>query len=167
MVTALLSLLLTQAPPMPPMPGKQLAPTAYETAQLYFISGDLPASREWAKRGEKREAAKCKPFLKTLAEYAYLMGKYEELTVDEAKQVLALDAKLSPKERGKLTRPVFDRHVAGPLQRAKLWAEQGAASEAIGFVDGALAVDPNNADAKALKKLLLSLGDGGVLDAGR
>ncbi|MBL8935243.1 MAG: hypothetical protein JNM69_11870 [Archangium sp.] len=168
MLSLALALLVTQAPPLPPG-GKQLiAPTAIETARLYFLAGDLSTSREWCERGLKREAKVCKPLLKDLAEYKFLMSKFEELTLDEAKQVIALDRRISPKEPGKLTRPIVERYVNGPMTRAKLWAEQGAAAEAVRFVEDALKVDPTNADARALLKQLGTLADAGVsLDAGR
>lgn len=168
MLSLALALLVTQAPPLPPG-GKQLiAPTAIETARLYFLAGDLSTSREWCERGLKREAKVCKPLLKDLAEYKFLMSKFEELTLDEAKQVIVLDRRISPKEPGKLTRPIVERYVNGPMTRAKLWAEQGAAAEAVRFVEDALKVDPTNADARALLKQLGTLADAGVsLDAGR
>jgi len=54
------------------------------------------------------------------------------------------------------------------MARARLWAEQGAAGEAVKFVDDVLTVDPSNADAKALRAQLLAAADGGVAwDAGR
>lgn len=165
MLAALLGLLMTQAPPPA---GGALAPTAIETARLYFLAGDLVTARDWLQRGLKKEAKVCKPALKNLAEYAFLMGKSEELTLDEARQVVELDKRLSPKEPGKLTKKVSERFVLGPMKRAEAWAAQGAAGEAVRFVDDALKVDPSNAEAKALKARLLELADGGVAgDAGR
>jgi hypothetical protein len=56
----------------------------------------------------------------------------------------------------------------GPMARARLWAEQGAAGEAVKFVDDVLTVDPANAEAKGLRAQLLAVADGGVVwDAGR
>lgn len=168
MLSLLVAVLVTQAPPLPPGGKQQIAPTALETARLYFLAGDLTTSREWCERGLKREAKVCKPLLKDLAEYKFLLAKFEALTLEEAKQVIALDRRISPKEQGKLTKPIFERYVNGPMARAKLWAEQGAAAEAVRFVEEALKVDPANADARALLKQLAELADAGVsLDAGR
>ena len=169
MLSLILAVVVTQAPPLPPPGVKQMiGPTAIETARLYFLAGDLTNSREWCERGLKREAKVCKPLLKDLAEYKFLMSKFEALTLDEAKQVIALDRRISPKDQGKLTKPIFERYVNGPLARAKLWAEQGAAAEAVRFVEDALKVDPANADARALLKQLTALADAGMpLDAGR
>lgn len=163
MLSTVLALLVTQAPPpMPGGPPQMLGPTAIETARLYFLAGDLSTAREWGKRGLKKEGKVCKPFLKDLAEYAFLAGKFEELTLDEARQVLALDRRLSPKEPGRLTKPVQERFVRGPMKRAEAWASQGAALEAVRFVDDVLKVDPGNVEAKALRASLLEAGDGGV-----
>ncbi|MBE2249683.1 MAG: hypothetical protein IAE78_09045 [Myxococcus sp.] len=173
MLSALLAVVLSQPMPMGlPGPdaasGKALAPTALETARIYFIAGNLPAAREWGQRGLKREARVCKPLLKDLAEYSYLVSKYEPLTLEEARTLLALDKRISPKAVGKLTEPVVDRYVKGPLARASLWAEQGAAAEAVRFVDDVLLVDPANAEARALRLRLLEVADGGApFDGGR
>jgi hypothetical protein len=164
-----ISSVLAQPMPSPVAPAdKALAPTAIETARLYFIAGNLPSAREWGLRGLKKEAKVCKPLLRDLAEYAFLMSKFDELTLEEAKQVLILDRRISPKANGKLTTPVIGRYVTGPLARAREWAEQGAAGEAVKFVDDAIIVDPSNAEAKALRRRLLEVVDGGVSwDGGR
>ena len=168
MISALLMVVLSQPMPMPPGADKALAPTAIETARLYFIAGNLPLAREWGQRGLKKEAKVCKPLLKDLAEYSFLLSKYEALTLEEAKSMIALDRRISPKAVGKLTTPVVERYVTGPMGRARLWAEQGAAGEAVKFVDDALTVDPANVDARALRAQLLAVADGGIAwDAGR
>lgn len=170
LLVALLSLAVTQAPPLPPgLEGSKVAPTALETARLYFLAGDVANAKGWAQRGLKKEAKTCKPLLRDLAEYAYLIGKYDELTLDEARQVLELDRRISPKARGKLTVRIEERFVTGPLKRARDWAVQGAAAEAVAFVDDVLKVEPGHAEAKALRLELLSAADGGVWpgDAGR
>ncbi len=170
MLSALLMVVLSQPMPMPGVGSadKALAPTAIETARLYFVAGDLPSARQWGQRGLKKEAKLCKPLLKDLAEYSFLLSKYEALTLEEAKLMITLDRRISPKSVGKLTAPVIERYVTGPMVRARAWAEQGAAGEAVKFVDDALIVDPTNADARALRTRLLSVADGGVAwDAGR
>ncbi|MDP3499452.1 MAG: hypothetical protein Q8S33_03940 [Myxococcales bacterium] len=170
MISALLMLVVSQPMPMPGAGGgdKALAPTAIETARLYFIAGNIPSAREWGQRGLKKEAKLCKPLLKNLAEYSFLLSKYEALTLDEAKLMIVLDRRISPKAVGKLTTPVIERYVTGPMVRARLWAEQGAAGDAVKFIDDVLTVDPSNADAKALRAQLLAVADGGVVwDAGR
>jgi tetratricopeptide (TPR) repeat protein len=166
-----LAVVLAQLPPLPAgLPGvdaKKPQMKASETAKLYYLAGDLSTAREWCERGLKKEGPVCKPFLKHLAEYAFLLGKFEPLTLGEAKQVIELDRRLSPAAAGKLTKPVQERFVLGPLARARAWAIQGAPGEAIRFVDEALQVDPTNADAKALRLQLLAAADGGVpFDAG-
>jgi len=170
MISALLTVVLAQPMPMPFVDPavKALAPTAFETSRIYFIAGNLPSAREWGQRGLKKEAKACKPLLKDLAEYSFLLSKYEALTLDEAKQMLILDRRISPKAIGKLTSPVIERYVTGPMARARLWAEQGAAAEAVKFVDDALLVDPANADARTLRRRLQDVADGGISwDAGR
>ncbi|MDX2013421.1 MAG: hypothetical protein SFW67_24735 [Myxococcaceae bacterium] len=167
-----LAVLLAQVPPLPKgLPGmdeKRPNMKASDAATLYFLAGDLATARDWCQRGLKKEAKRCGPFLKQLAEYAFLMGKYEPLTREEARQVLEFDRKLSPGTMGNLTKPVHERYVAGPLARARLWAQQGVAAEAVRFVDEVLEVDPSNADAKGLRAQLLAAADGGApFDAGR
>jgi len=149
-------------PPVPPGgDGKGLAP-ASATARLYFIAGDIPTAIDWANRGLKKEPKVCKAMAKDLAEYGYLVGKYDELTLDEARQVLALDRRISAKEPGRLSKPVLARFVRGPMMRARDWARQGAAVQAVAFVDDVLKVDPSNAEARALRAQLLAVADGGV-----
>jgi len=111
MISALLMLVVSQPMPMPGAAGadKALAPTAIETARLYFIAGNIPSAREWGQRGLKKEAKLCKPLLKNLAEYSFLLSKYEALTLEEAKLMIVLDRRISPKAVGKLTTPVIER----------------------------------------------------------
>ncbi|MCA3013114.1 MAG: hypothetical protein INH41_12035 [Myxococcaceae bacterium] len=168
MSALVLAVLLCQAPALPGAPGSKRPPKASETAKLYFLAGDLASAREWCERGLKQERAVCKPFLERLASYAYLVGRFAPLTPDEAREVLALDRALSPSSPGQLTKPVQERYVLAPLRRARLWAERGAAGEAVPFVDEALRVDPSNVEAKALRARLLDMADGGApLDGGR
>jgi hypothetical protein len=171
MLALLLTLSLAQVPPPQAAALPTIAPTAIETARLYFIAGELRGSREWCERGLKRESKACKPFLRTLAEYQFLIAKFDELTLAEARQVIELDRVLSPKEPARLTKPIIERFVTGPMNRAKAWASQGAAGEAVKFVDDALTVDPKNAEAKGLRAQLVSLADAGLSlalpDAGR
>lgn len=164
MLTVFLSVALAQDP----MAARALAPTAIETARLYYLAGDLRSSREWCERGLKKERKRCQPFLRSLAEYEFLMGKYDELSLAEAATVVQLDRGLSPGEPGKLTKPVLERYVRGPMMRARDWAAQGASGEAVRFVDDVLKVDPKNDEAKQLRAELLAQADGGVpADAGR
>lgn len=173
MLAALLAVVVSQPGglPLPELPGGpsvKAAPTALETARLYFIAGNLSGAEEWGQRGMKKEAKACRPLLKALAEYAFLMSRVDRLTLDEARQVLELDRAISPKAVGKLTVPIVERFVQGPLARAQLWASQGAAGEAVRFVEDALRVDPKNVEALALRVRLLEVADGGrPWDAGR
>ncbi len=139
-----------------PVPGKSAkgkvarkGPTAYDTALLYFLAGDLPKAQDWAKRGLEREKARCLPLHQHLAEYAYLFGA-DELTRDQARELVALDRKISPTVPSKLTEKVLGAHVTQPLQLAQARATAGDARGAKALAERALFVDPQSAEAKAL-----------------
>jgi hypothetical protein len=153
---------LAQFPPAPPGADAKALPTASATARLHFLTGDVSTAIDWANRGLKKEPKVCKAMAKDLAEYGYLVGKYDELTLDEARQVLELDRRISPDEPGRLSKPVIERFVRGPMMRARAWARQGAAGQAVAFVGDVLKVDPSNVEAKALRAKLLAIADGGV-----
>lgn len=161
MLTLILTLALTQPPPGKPPPGP--GPSAAETAKLYFLAGDLQKAQEWVLRGLKKEPKACGALRKLLAEYSFHANHVDELSLDDAKTFLELDRKISPTVRGKLTEKAFARYVTKPLELARARAS-GDAKGAMSLVDSALAVDPANADALALKKELIAAGnrpDGG------
>ena len=156
-----LSLLVTQAPPSVPKPkNPKLAPgpTAYDTAKLFFLVGDLSNAQEWARRGLKREPKTCGPLNAQLAEYNFLVGHIDEFTPDQAKVFLELDRKISPTVRGKTTEKAFTRFVSKPLELAKEQAK-GDVPRAIQLIEQVLAVDPKNPDAVALKTQLTAPGN--------
>ncbi len=158
-----LSLLVTQAPPAVPKPkpgNPKLTPgpTAYDTAKLFFLAGDLSNAQEWARRGLKREPKTCGPLNAQLAEYNFLVGHIDEFTPDQAKAFLELDRKISPTVRGKTTEKAFTRFVSKPLSLAKEQAK-GDVPRALQLVEQVLAVDPKNPDAVALKTELTTPGN--------
>lgn len=154
------SFLVTQAPPPAGPPKGKLGPgpTAYDTAKLFFLAGDLSAAQEWARRGLKREPKTCGPLNKQIAEYNFLANRIDEFTPEEAKAFLAIDRKISPTVRGQVTEKAFERYVAKPLALARAQAT-GDIPRALQLVEQVLFVDPKNPDALALKASLTGAGN--------
>ncbi len=155
-----LSLIVVQAPPKgvkpPPGPG----PSAYDSAKLFFLAGDLAAAQEWARRGIKREPKTCGPLNKQLAEYNFLANHIDEFTPEQARDFLELDRKISPTVRGKITQKAFAHFVTKPLELAHSQAK-GDVPRALQLIDQVLFVDPKNAEALALKAELTPGKDAG------
>lgn len=152
MLALALAVLVLQAPPPPkgkPGPG----PTAYDTAKLFYLAGDLAQAQEWVRRGLKREPKTCGPLNALLAEYNSMANHIDEFTPDEAKKFLELDRKISPTVRGKVTEKAYTRYVAKPLELAKEQAK-GDVPRALQLIEQVLFVDAKNEDALALKKQL-------------
>ena len=159
-----LSSLVLQGGPPPPKQAKPPAkldtgPTAYDTAKLFFLAGDLATAQEWVRRGLKREPKTCGPLNKQLAEYNFLASHIEEFTPDQARDFLELDRKISPSVRGRVTEKAFAHFVTKPLELANDMAS-GDVPRAMQLLDQVLFVDPKNVEAVALKAKL-------VKDAGR
>ena len=154
-----LSFLVSQAPPVPPVKQgtQRLAPgpTAYDTAKLFFLAGDLATAQEWVRRGLKREPKTCGPLNKLLAEYNFLVNHIDEFTPDQAKAFLEFDRKISPTVRGQMTEKAFQRYVTKPLELAGEQA-RGDVPRALQLLDQVLFVDPKNAEALALKTKLMA-----------
>lgn len=151
MLLALLFLVVIQAPPAPAKPARLgPGPTAYDTAKLFFLAGDLATAQEWARRGLKREPKTCGPLNKNLAEYNFLVNHIEALTPEQAKSFLELDRTISPTVRGKVTEKAFARFVSKPLELAKDQAP-GDVPRALQLVKQVLYVDPKNPEALALE----------------
>ena len=164
LLALIVSSLLAQGSPAasPPKQGRQKmapGPTAYETAKLFFLTGDLATAQEWVRRGLKREPKTCVPLNKLLAEYNFLANHIDEFTPDQAKEFLELDRKISPSVRGQITEKAFQRFVVKPLELANDQA-QGDVPRATQLLDQVLFVDPKNAEALALEARL-------ARDAGR
>ena len=157
-----LSMVVTQVAP-PLTQGKMgPGPTAYDTAKLFFLAGDLATAQEWARRGLKREPKTCRPLNKMLAEYNFLANHIDEFTPDQAKSFLDLDRQISPSVRGQMTDKAFKRFVIKPLELAHDMAT-GDPPRARQLVDQVLYVDSKNAEALAL---LGQLKEGDRKDAG-
>lgn len=152
-----LSLSLSQAP--------ERGPSAYETAKLFFLAGDLAKSQEIARRGLKDDGKRCKALLKLLAEYAFLANHVDEFTPAQAKQFIELDRKIAPGAVGKLTQKAVERYLDKPLSIAKLRAEAGDATGARTICAENLKIDPKHADTLAFLKAL-DRPDAGTPDAG-
>lgn len=164
MVLALaLTVALSQSPAKSAGVG---APPPSETAKLFFLTGDLAKAQEIARGGLKKDGKRCRPLLKLLAEYAFLAARMDDFTPEQAKEFLALDAKIAPGGVGKLTQKTIERFIDKPLAIAKLRAQAGDRAGAQAIARDALAVDPKHADALAFLASL-EAGDGGVPDAGR
>lgn len=152
---ALTVLVLQAAPPAapPPKQGKPAkvdsGPTAYDTAKLFFLAGDLATAQEWVLRGLKREPKTCGPLNKLLAEYNFLANHVDEFTPEQARDFLELDRKISPTVRGKVTERAWTRFVTKPLALAQEQAK-GDVPQALQLVKQVLFVDPKNAEAVAL-----------------
>lgn len=152
---------IPQAPDAPSIPGAsgrkeppkktKLAshPTAYDSAKLYFLAGDLAKAQEWARRGLKLEPKTCGPLNANLAEYNFLASRLDELTPGEVKSFLELDERISPTVRGKMTQKAYERYVNKPLELAQAQGE-GDPAAALQLIKQVLAVDPKNAEAVAL-----------------
>lgn len=161
MLALALALLVMQAAPPAGPPPKQgrpkidPGPTAYDTAKLFFLAGDLATAQEWVLRGLKREPKTCGPLNKLLAEYNFLANHVDEFTPDQARDFLELDRKISPTVRGKVTEKAWARFVARPLELAQNQATGGGGPRALQLLEQVLFVDPNNAEALALKAKLI------------
>ena len=159
-----LSMLVTQLPPPsapPPKQGKQKmapGPTAYDTAKLFFLAGDLATAQEWVRRGLKREPKTCGPLNALLAEYNFLANHVDEFTLEQAKTFLELDRKISPTVRGQITEKAYRRFVTKPLELATEQA-RGDVPRAVQLLEQVLLVDPANPDALALKAQLSTPGN--------
>jgi hypothetical protein len=160
MLALALSMLVLHAAPDAGTPKKLgPGPSAYDTAKLFYLAGDLANAQEWARRGLKREPKTCGPLNVRLAEYNSMASHYEEFTPEEAKTFLELDRKISPTVRGKVTEKAFARFVTKPLSLATEQAK-GDVPRALQLIDQVLFVDAKNAEALALKARLTA-------DAGR
>lgn len=157
MLALALAAVLAQAAPPAKDKAKEKplapAPTAAETAKLFFLAGDLQRAQEWVVRGLKKEPKTCGALKKLLAEYAFHANHVDELSLEDAKTFLELDRKISPTVRGKLTEKAFARYVTKPLELARARGA-GDVPGALELVGRVLEVDPQNADALGLKKEL-------------
>ncbi len=145
MISALTLLLLCAEPVQ-----KQPAPPASDMAILYFMAGDLRRAVDTARAGMKSDPVKCKALFPMLVEYQFLVPKRESLTLEEAKNFILWDKKISPKATGKLTPLVVKRYIDLPLQLARTANQGGDLARSKKFVADVLAVDPANEDALAL-----------------
>ncbi|MCC6334003.1 MAG: hypothetical protein IT380_08450 [Myxococcales bacterium] len=155
----LLFLALSQAAPQKAPPG----PSRSETAKLFFLTGDLAKAQEIARAGasSKADGKKCQALVKLLAEYAFLAGRIDDFTPEQARQFLELDAKITPDARGKLTKQALERFVDRPLSIAKLRAEAGDREGARGIAQDILKVAPKHPETLAFLKSL-DAPDGGA-----
>lgn len=139
--------MLATAPPDAGAP----APTPREMAQLFFLAGDLKRAIDAGRRCVQLEGRKkCEGYYRALVEYEALIPRNDQLTPAEAKAYLEWDRFISPKEPGKLTRPVLRRYVEEPLIAAHQAAAAGEKGKAKEIAQRVLAVDPKNAEAKQL-----------------
>ena len=152
---ALVSLLAADPAPKPE------TPPASDMAILYFLAGDLRRAVDTARAGLTSDAKRCKALYPMLVEYEFLVPKREEMTVEQARDFLAWDKKISPKSRGKLTGFVVQRYVETPLRAAQVQLKGGDVARARKLIDDALTVGPANTDGLALRAQL------GAPDAGR
>jgi len=162
MLAIVLSLALSQAPAVtPPGPG----PAPSETAKLFFLAGDVAKAEEVARSGVKKDGKRCKPLLKLLAEYGYLVNHMDEFTPEQARQFIELDAKIAPGAVGQLTRKTIERFIDKPLEVARLRAKAGDVTGAAAIARDTLKVDSKHAEALAFLASLEA--DAGVADAGK
>jgi hypothetical protein len=137
-------------------PDGGAAPSPREMAQLFFLAGDLRRAVDAGRRCIEVEGKKkCEGLYRALVEYQALVPRNDHLSHAEAKAYLEWDHEISPKAAGKLTAPVRQRYVTGPLEAAQRAFDQGDRDKAQVIVKAVLEVEPGNADAK---KLLQSLG---------
>lgn len=147
----MLTLLILLAAPPGPAADAGVAPTPREMAQLFFLAGDLRRAVDAGRRCLQIEGKKkCEPFYRALVEYEALIHKNEELTLAEAKSYLEWDRLISPKEPGKLTKPVLRRYIEEPLASARIAMQAGDKKNAKAAVERVLQIDPKHGDAKRL-----------------
>ncbi len=132
-------------------PAKGPAPA--DTARLFFLAGDLAKAADWANRGVKDDPKRCGPLVKALAEYAFLANHTDEFTPSQARNFIKWDKAISPGRPGKITQEVIDRFVNAPLKRAEAVKESDKA-QATEIITHVLEVDPGNAEARTLLRLL-------------
>lgn len=155
MLLALLAAaLLTQVPTPPVPPGAGAAPPPWEVAKLFFLAGDVARAVETVLKCQVTSPKRCGPMKKPLVEYQYLASKRDELTREEAAQLIAYDRQLSPTKPGKISEPIIARFVTTPLSLAKARIDGGDPESARLALEAVLAVDPKQAEAKALLKSL-------------
>jgi hypothetical protein len=140
MLTLALSLSLLQVPLVDPPRG----PGAYETAKLFFLTGDVAKASEVARSGLATDGKRCRALLRWLAEYGYLANRLDELTPEQARELLELNRKIAPGGVGKLTQKVIARFIDKPLQVARLRAQAGDAAGAAAIARETLRVDPKH-----------------------
>ncbi len=145
-------LFILAAAPAKPDAGVDPGPqTPREMAQLFFLAGDLKRAIDAASRCIQLEGRKkCEPMYRALVEYEALIHKNDQLTPAEAKAYLEWDRLVSPKEPGKLTKPVVARYVTQPLEAARIAYQAGDKKGAKAAVERVLQIDPKNGEAKAL-----------------
>ena len=132
-------------------PAKGPAPA--DTARLFFLAGDLAKAADWANRGVKDDPKRCRPLVRALAEYAFLANHTDEFTPSQARDFIEWDKAISPGTPGKITQPVIDRFVNAPLKKAEALKESDKA-QAKEITAHVLEVDPGNAEARSLLRLL-------------
>lgn len=157
MLALALALTLAHAPPA------AKGPSAFETAKLFFLAGDVARAEEAARAGLARDGKRCRALLRLLAEYGYLANRMDDFTPDQAKAFVELDAKIAPGAVGKLTQKTLERFVDKPLEVARLRAEAGDAVGAAAIARETLKVVPGHPETLAFIAGLSP--DGGVASA--
>jgi tetratricopeptide (TPR) repeat protein len=135
-----------------PDAAKAPAPTPREMAQLFFLAGDLSRAIDAGRNCLKSEKKKCEAFYRALVEYEALIRRNEQLTPAEVKSYLEWDRLISPKEPGKLTKPVIQRYIEEPIAAARIALQAGDKAAAKRAAERVLQMDPKNADAKEVLK---------------
>lgn len=144
-----LLVLLAGAPDAGKLPP---APTPREMAQLYFLAGDLSRAIDAGRNCLKVEKKKCEAMYRALVEYQALIPRNDQLTPAEVKSYLEWDRLISPKEPGKLTKPVIQRYIEEPIAAARIALQAGDKAAAKTAAERVLQMDPKNADAKEVLK---------------
>lgn len=137
------------------------APLPSETVKLFFLAGDLARAQEFARACRRSEPKRCDTLNKRIAEYAFLARDIDALTAEQARELIALDAKITPLARGKITEKVIERYITVPLDRARSRA-QGDEKGALLILEKVLIADPKNEGALELQKSLRNRADGGA-----
>lgn len=149
---ALLTLLLLE----PTVPLSSL-----ERLKANFVLGNLDDAYRHAQDCLKADRKRCEPVVKDLLAYRKLAHRFDNLSADEARQLIALDRRIDAGGWGKLTLASLARYVKLPLTRARTLLGWGEKAKALQEVDAALAIDPQFDEALRLKAQLLGT------DAGR
>lgn len=136
-----------------------------EQGRQAFVRGRYPEAQKLYGSCLKTRPKQCPPLLRALVLYQPLAARADELTPEEAAQLVALDRVITAGgEPAGRTHQALERYVDLPLRRGRAALEGGSPARAAQLAREVLVVDPKNEAAQAL--LAAAGADAGTLRAG-